>query len=153
MQYIGSSARSGSMPYCASNATARSTASGCCRNASQAAGQSAGSSPVEGCASQPPRQVTDRSPRRLSVLSAFTCPAFGTPATMPYWACTSGSETVASILPRSSGRPAYRSKSGRMLETGTVDVEKATEDPARTGPLAGATGAPSRVTSCVQAPL
>ena len=49
--------------------------------------------------------------------------------------------------------PVYRSSSGRMLDTGTVDVGKRTAEPARTGPLAGATGAPSSVTSCVQAPL
>ena len=106
MQYIGSAARSGSSPYRASSSTARSTASGCCRNASQAAGQSAGSAPVEGCASQAPWQVTERSPRRFSVLSAFTCPASGTPATMPYCACTAGSESVGSMRPRSSGGPA-----------------------------------------------
>ena len=87
------------------------------------------------------------------MLSALTWPASGTPATMPYCACTAGSEMVDSILPRSSGMPAYRSNSGRMLETGTVDEGKRTGEPVRTGPLAGATGAPSRVTSRVQAPL
>ena len=49
--------------------------------------------------------------------------------------------------------PAYRSKSGRTLETATVDVGKRTGEPARTGPLAGSTGPPSTVTSCVHAPL
>ena len=71
------------MPYCASSSAARSSASGCLRNASQAAGAPAGNGPVEGCASNAPLHVTERSPRMLSVSSAFSWPAFGMPTRMP----------------------------------------------------------------------
>ena len=82
-QYIGIAARSGLRPYCASSSAARSSASGCWRNSSHTAGAPGGSGPVDGCASNAPLQVTDRSPRMLSVSSAFSCPAFGMPTRMP----------------------------------------------------------------------
>ena len=90
MQYIGSAARSGLAPYCASSSAARSSASGCRRKASHGGGAPAGSGPVDGCASNAPLHVTDRSPRMLSVSSAFSCPAFGMPTRMPRWAMTLG---------------------------------------------------------------
>jgi len=46
-QYIGSAVRSGLRPYCASRSAARSSASGCWRNASQTVGASGGSGPVD----------------------------------------------------------------------------------------------------------
>jgi hypothetical protein len=72
-QYIGSAFRSGCRP-CASSSAARSSASGCLRNVSQDAGQLAGSGPLDGARSHAALHVTERSPRMLSVLSAFTCP-------------------------------------------------------------------------------
>ena len=48
MQYIGSRARSGERPYCASSSAARSSASGCLRNCSHTAGDPGGSGPDEG---------------------------------------------------------------------------------------------------------
>ena len=75
--------RSGLRPYFASSSAARSSASGCWRNFSHAAGAPAGSGPVDGCASNSPLQVTERSPRMFSVSSALTCPASGMPTRMP----------------------------------------------------------------------
>ena len=103
-QYIGSAARSGLLPYCASSSAARSSASGCLRNASHSGGAPGGSGPAEGWASKSPLHVTERSPRMFSVSSAFTWPAFGMPTRMPDCCRTLGSETVASIRPNSSGR-------------------------------------------------
>ena len=74
-QYIGSLLKSGLRAYCASSSAARSRASGCFRNASHADGHDAGSGPDEGFESQAALQVTDRSPRMLSVASALTPPA------------------------------------------------------------------------------
>ena len=91
----------------ASSSAARSSASGCWRNASHTAGAPAGSGPVDGWASKAPLQVTERSPRMLSVSSAFSCPALGMPTRMPVCAMTLGSETVGSIRPKSSGLPRY----------------------------------------------
>src|SRR5207237_514923 len=98
-QYIGSAARSGLAPYRASSSAPRSRASGCRRNASHPGGAPGGSGPVDGCASNAPLHVTDRSPRMFSVSSAFSCRAFGIPTRMPIWALTSGSETVRSMRP------------------------------------------------------
>ena len=106
-QYIGSFARSGFVPYCLSSSAARSSASGCLRNSSHAAGAPAGSGPADGAWSKSPLQVTERSPRMLSVSSAFSWPAFGMPTRMPNCCCTLGSEIVGSIRPSSNGRPAY----------------------------------------------
>src|SRR5258706_8678299 len=83
-QYIGILLRSGLRPYFASSDAAYSNASGCLRNSSQAAGQDFGSGPLDGAASQAALQLTERSPRMLIVFSALTCPALGTPTTMPY---------------------------------------------------------------------
>ena len=71
-QYIGSFARSGFLPYCASSSAARSSASGCLRNSSQTAGEPGGSGPSDGRRSRSPLQVTERSPRILSVPSALS---------------------------------------------------------------------------------
>src|SRR4051794_2499503 len=106
-QYIGIAFRSGCLPYFASNCAARSRASGCLRNSSQTAGQLAGNGPDDNGASQVALQVTDRSPRRFSVLSALTCPALCRPTTIPYCCCTLGSDLVGSIRPYSIGNPAY----------------------------------------------
>ncbi len=57
--------------------------------------------------SHSPLQVTERSPRMLSVSSAFSWPAFGMPTRMPNCCCTLGSEIVGSMRPNSSGRPWY----------------------------------------------
>ena len=146
MQYIGSFAKSGLRPYCASSSEARSSASGCLRNSSQTGGAPAGSEPLEGCRSRSPLHVTDRSPRRLNVASVFTLPEFGVPTVMPYCCCTSGSEAVGSMRPNSIGGPAYRSKLGRSSEIGTVSVGNSIGLPARTVPRAGGIGLPSRVT-------
>ena len=43
----------------------------------------AGSGPVDGCASNAPLHVTERSPRMFSVSSALIWPAFGMPTRMP----------------------------------------------------------------------
>ena len=58
-QYIGSFARSGLRPYCASSSAARSSASGCLRNSSHTAGAPAGSGPADGARSNSPLHVTD----------------------------------------------------------------------------------------------
>src|SRR5438552_15124199 len=84
MQYIGSFAKSGLRPYCASSSEARSSASGCLRNSSQTGGAPAGSEPLEGCRSRSPLHVTDRSPLRLKVASAVTLSEFGVLTVMPY---------------------------------------------------------------------
>ena len=107
MQYIGSRARSGDRPYCASSCAARSRASGCLRNSSQTAGDPGGSGPDDGIRSRSPLHVTERSPRRLSVPSALIWPEFGVPTVMPYCCCTDGSDEVGSIRPNSIGGPAY----------------------------------------------
>ena len=84
MQYIGSFARSGLVPYWASSSAARSKASGSLRNSSQTLGAPAGKGPLDGAVSKAPLQVTDRSPRMLMVCRPFTWPAFGIPTVMPY---------------------------------------------------------------------
>ncbi len=99
MQYIGSAARSGSRPYCASSSAARSSASGCRRNVSHSGGAPGGSNPVDGWASKAPLQVTERSPRIFKVSSAFTWPALGIPTRIPACCITAGSDTVDSIRP------------------------------------------------------
>src|SRR5262245_55566656 len=48
VQYIGIASRSGLRPYFASSSAARSSASGCARNASHAFGHDASSAPVDG---------------------------------------------------------------------------------------------------------
>ena len=50
-QYSGSFARSGLRPYVASSSAARSSASGCRRNASHSGGAPAGSGPADGALS------------------------------------------------------------------------------------------------------
>src|SRR5207247_10710392 len=146
MQYIGSLAKSGLRPYCASSSEARSSASGCLRNSSQTGGAPAGSEPLEGCRSRSPLHVTDRSPRRLNVASVFTLPEFGVPTVMPYCCCTSGSEAVGSMRPNSIGGPEYRSMLGRSIEIATVSAGNSIGLPARTVPRAGGVGLPSVVT-------
>ena len=89
----------------------------------------------------------------LSVPSALSWPAFGMPTIMPNCCCTSGSEAVASMRPNSSGGPLYLSRSGRMVEAFTVSVGNFSAAPARTTPVASATGAPSSVTSMLATPL
>src|SRR5664279_3494220 len=84
-QYIGIALRSGCRPYLASSDAAYSTASGCFRKASHAAGQLAGNGPE--AASHCALQETDRSPRMFSVLSALIWPAFLMPTTIPYCCC------------------------------------------------------------------
>jgi hypothetical protein len=64
-----------------------------------------GSGPSETGLSKSQRQVTERSPRMLSVASALSWPALGMPTTMPNCCNTAGSEAVVSILPNSMGRP------------------------------------------------
>src|SRR5437762_181476 len=152
-QYIGIARTSGCRPYRASSSAARSSASGWRRNASQAAGQLAGRGPADGARSHSALHDTDRSPRTFSVLSALIWPAFGMPATIPYCCCTLGSELVASMRPNSIGGPAYSSNFGSTDVIAVVDVWKETREPARTGPAAAGTAAPSRVTSCVHGPL
>ena len=71
----------------------------------------AGSGPADGARSKSPLQVTERSPRMLSVSSAFSWPALGMPTRMPNCCCTLGSEIVGSIRPSSSGSPVYSLKS------------------------------------------
>ena len=151
-QYIGIFSRSGFRPKSASSSAARSSASGCLRNSSQAAGASLGSG-VPGGASNSPLHVTDRSPRMFSVSNALNCPAFGMPATMPYCCCTLGSDAVASILPSSSGGPAYWSRLGIRLEAATVFVGNSSGEPALVVPVAAGIGLPSAVTSAAQTPL
>ena len=152
-QYIGSFSRSGLTPYCRSSSAARSSASGSLRYSSHATGQEAGSGPFEGWVSHVCLQLTDRSPRMLSVSSAFSCPAFGMPTRIPNCCCTVGSEIVGSMRPNSSGGPLYCSKSGRIVEAAMVVVGYRTGAPARTAPSAGGMGAPSFVTSAVHMPL
>ncbi len=123
-QYMGSFSRSGLLPYCASSSAARSSASGCRRKASHCFGQDAGNAPAEGCVSHFALQLTERSPRRFSVSSALSCPAFGTPTRIPYCCCTEGSDRVGSIRPYSIGRPAYCSTSGSTLLAATVSGGK-----------------------------
>ena len=65
--YIGIFSRSGLLPNALSSSAARSSASGCWRKNSHTGGASAGSGPSEGCLSNSPQQVTERSPRMLSV--------------------------------------------------------------------------------------
>src|SRR4051812_35044938 len=152
-QYMGIASKSGALPNCASSSAARSSASGCCRNASHSGGASSGSAPSATALSYSPRHVTERSPRILSVSSAFTCPAFGMPVITPICCITSGFETEPSILPRSSGGPAYWSRSGSISLTATVSVGKLIAAPARTYPVEGSLAAPSAVTSRVHGPL
>ena len=113
--YIGIFSRSGLRPYCASSSAARSSASGCWRKYSHTGGAPGGSGPSDGCRSKSPLQVTERSPRMLSVPSALTWPAFGMPTIMPNCCCTVGSEAVGSMRPNSSGGPWYLSRSGRRV--------------------------------------
>src|SRR5262245_51710090 len=150
-QYIGMAARSGLLPYFASSSAARSSASGCWRNFSHPAGASFGSG-VPGGASNAPLHVTERSPRMFKVSYALSWPAFGMPATMPYCWFTLGSEAVGSILPYSSGGPAYWSSAGRMLDAATVLVGNLIGDHARVAPVAAAIGLPSFVTTSAQTP-
>src|ERR1700681_1430303 len=137
--------KSGCRPYCASSAAARSSASGCFRNASHASGQLAGSGPDEGAASHSALQDTERSPRMLIVLSALTWPAFGMPVTIPYCWWTAGSELVVSIRPNSMGGPTYSSKLGSTDPIAVVDVGNEPGVPPRTAPVTAGTDAPSRV--------
>ena len=109
--------------------------------------------PREGWRSNSPRQVAERSPRMFKVASAFSWPALGTPAIIPYCCCTAGSEAVASIRPNSRGGPSYLSRSGKIVAALTVAVGKHSGDPARTVPGASATAAPSSVTSTLATPL
>jgi hypothetical protein len=153
MQYIGSCARLGAFPYCASSAAARSSASGYLRNSSQTPGDPGGSGPDPGALSRSPLHVTDRSPRRFSVPRALMWPEFGVPTVMPYCCWTSGSDAVASMRPNSMGGPAYRSKSGRSAEMATVSVGNFSGDRARTVPVAAGIGAPSLVTRRSLTPL
>ena len=90
---------------------------------------------MEGWASNAPLHVTERSPRILRVSSAFTWPAFGIPTRMPACCRTVGSDTVDSILPKSSGGPAYLSRSGKSVDAATVCVGNARGAPARTAPV------------------
>ena len=152
-QYKGFSASGGFLPYFASSSAASSRASGCFLNASHSAGQLAGNAPVEGCLSHSSWHDTERSPRMLSISSAFSCPALGTPIRIPNCCLTFASEMVGSIRPRSSGRPSYLSRSGSTLSTATVCVGNFTRDPVRILPRACSMGSPSFVTSTVQAPL
>ena len=89
----------------------------------------------------------------FSVSNALSCPAFGTPTTMPYCCFTLGSETVASNLPNSSGGPSYSSRLGNKLDAAVVLVGKRNGAPARVVPVAAGLDLPSLVTSCVQTPL
>jgi hypothetical protein len=57
------------------------------------------------------------------------------------------------MRPYSSGGPWYLSRSGRNVDALTVSVGKRSDLPARTVPVAGATGAPSCVTSALATPL
>ena len=65
--YIGIFSRSGLRPNALSSSAARSSASGCWRKNSQTGGAPGGSGPSDGCLSNSPQQVTERSPRMLSV--------------------------------------------------------------------------------------
>ena len=113
-----------------------------------------GSGPADGCASNSPLQVTERSPRMFSVSSAFSWPAFGMPTRMPNCCCTLGSEIVGSMRPSSNGSPVYslevRKDASRPARSAVGNVSGA---PARTAPVAGGIGVPSAVTSAVQVPL
>ena len=111
------------------------------------------SGPAEGWASNAPLHVTERSPRIFRVSSEFTWPAFGIPTRMPACCRTVGSETVASILPKSSGGPAYLSSSGKTVDAATVCVGNTSGAPARTAPVVAGIGAPSAVTRLVHTPL
>ena len=71
------------------------------------------------------RQVTDRSPRMLSVASALTWPAFAIPTIIPNCCAPRGSDAVGSMRPYSSGGPWYLSRSGKMAEALTVCGRKA----------------------------
>ena len=117
-----------------------------CRNASHSGGAPAGSGPADGARSKSPLQVTERSPRMLSVSSALICPAFGMPTRMPNCCCTLGSEIVGSMRPNSKGRPAYSLKSGNTFATATVVVGKVRARRRAPRPVAGGIGAPSAVT-------
>ena len=123
--YIGIFSRSGLFPNALSSSAARSSASGCWRKNSHTGGAPGGSGPSDGCLSKSPQQVTERSPRMLSVPIALTWPAFGMPTIMPNCCGTSGSEAVASMRPNSSGGPLYLSRSGRIVDALTVCVGKA----------------------------
>src|SRR5687767_15861506 len=72
---------------------------------------------------------------------------------MPACCCTVGSDAVASIRPKSSGGPAYLSRSGNTADAATVWVGKASGAPARTAPVAAGIGRPSSVTRLVHTPL
>src|SRR2546428_931362 len=71
MQYIGSFAKSGLRPYCASSSEARSSASGCLRNSSQTGGAPVGSAPLDGGRSPSPLHVTVHSHLNLSIATLF----------------------------------------------------------------------------------
>ena len=151
--YIGIVSRSGFFPNCLSSSAARSSASGCWRNISQTGGAFGGNGPSDGCLSNSPQQVTERSPRMLSVPMALSWPALGMPTIMPNCCGTSGLDAVASMRPNSSGGPLYLSRSGRIVEALTVCVGNFSGEPARTTPVASGTGAPSCVTSALATPL
>ena len=57
------------------------------------------------------------------------------------------------MRPYSSGGPLYLSRSGRSEEAFTVRVGNDSAVPPRTVPVAGATDAPSAVTSALATPL
>ncbi len=152
--YIGIFPRSGLRPNCASSSAARSSASGSWRKFSHIGGAPGGSGPSEGCLSNSPRQVTERSPRMFSVPIALTCPALGMPTIIPNCWCTFGSDAVASMRPYSIGGPWYLSRSGRIAEAFTVWVGKRSGAPARTASLCPQQpAAPSSVTSMLATPL
>ena len=104
-QYIGNAAKSGFRPSARPVPRPARARPDACRNASHSGGAPVGSGPVEGWASNAPLHVTERSPRIFRVSSAFTWPAFGIPTRMPACCRTVGSDTVDSILPKSSGGP------------------------------------------------
>ena len=131
-QYIGMAARSGFLPYRASSSAARSSASGCLRNSSQSAGAPAGSGPVDGCASNAPLQVTERSPRMFSVSSALIWPASGMPTRMPCCCTTVGigdGGLHAAEVERQSG---VLREIGKIVAAATVRVGNSSGLPART---------------------
>ena len=114
-----------SVPYCASSSAARSSASGCLRNSShygrRTRRQRAGRTDARRTS---PLQVTDRSPRMLSVSSAFSWPAFGMPTRMPNCCCTLGSE-MRRLHPAELDRQpgVLRRSPGARSMTGTVSSE------------------------------
>ena len=109
-------------PYCLSSSAARSSASGCLRNSSQTAGAPAGSGPADGARSKSPLQVTERSPRMLSVSSAFSWPAFGMPTRMPHCCCTVGIRQRRLHPAELERQPGVLAEVREDVETGTVWV-------------------------------